>query len=119
MVCKWRYTYDVLSSLSISIAPSNATQPNPTVQKVTKFVCKSSPSARVLASVKQGAIVGAVRGGASGFIGGEIAEPIGGGIPGAILGGFLGGTLGASGGVFTGSAIALGCSLAGAYGGGS
>lgn len=88
-------------------------------QKITKFVCKSSPTARVFDSVKQGAIVGVVRGGASGFIGGEITEPLGGGIPGAILGGFLGGTLGASGGVFTGSAIALGCSIAGAYVGGS
>jgi RHS repeat-associated protein len=85
---------------------------------VQKFVCKASPGARVFASVKQGAIFGLVRGGASGFIGEEIAEPLGGGIPGAILGGFLGGTLGASGGVFTGSAIAIGCSLAGAYGGG-
>jgi hypothetical protein len=104
---------------AFGVAPNNGTAPKtPMMTTVQKFVCKASPGARVFASVKQGAIFGAVRGGASGFIGGEIAEPLGGGIPGAILGGFLGGTLGASGGVFTGSAIAIGCSLAGAYGGG-
>jgi hypothetical protein len=27
MVCEWRYTYDVLSSLSISIAPNNGQVP--------------------------------------------------------------------------------------------
>lgn len=80
-----------------------------------KFGCKDSPSARILASVKQGAVIGAVRVGYAGFIGGEGLEPLGGGIPGALLGGFIGGVAGAGGGVFTGSAIAIGCSLAGAY----
>jgi hypothetical protein len=93
------------------VAPNNATQPT-TLQKLEtaakKFGCKGSASDRVWASVKQGAIVGAIRGGASGFAGGEIAEPLSGEIPGAILGGFLGGTMGGSGGVFTGSAIAIG-----------
>ena len=100
------------------VAPNNAPQPT-TLQKLEaaakKFGCKGSAADRVWASVKQGAVIGAIRGGASGFVGGEIAEPIGGGIPGALLGGFLGGTMGGSGGVFTGSAIAIGCSLAGAY----
>ena len=101
------------------VAPNNGPQPQkPIMSKVQKFVCKGSAADRVFASVKQGAIVGGVRGAASGFIGGEIAEPLGGGIPGALLGGFLAGTLGAAGGVFTGSAIAIGCSVAGAYGAG-
>lgn len=107
------------STASAFVAPNNGPQPqNPIMSKVQKFVCKGSAADRVFASVKQGAIVGGVRGAASGFIGGEIAEPLGGGIPGALLGGFLGGTLGAAGGVFTGSAIAFGCSVAGAYGAG-
>ncbi len=100
------------------VAPNNVTPNPPMVKTVQNFVCKGSPTSRILASVTQGAIVGAIRGGASGFIGGELFEPIGGGIPGAILGGFLGGTIGAAGGVFTGSAIAIGCSTLGAYGGG-
>lgn len=62
-----------------------------------------------------GAIIGAVRGGVPGFAGGEILEPIGGRLPGTLLDGFLGATRGVSSGVFTGSAIAIGCSLAGAY----
>ena len=96
-------------------ATNNAT-PKPTIpHRVKQFVCKGSPARRIFASVRQGAIVGAIRGGASGFVGGEIGEPLGGGIPGAILGGFLGGTVGAAGGVFSGSAIAIGCSLMGAY----
>jgi len=114
------YQYRNLNAMYVAAqaaaAPNNAGSPKPTVpQRVGKFVCKGSPADRVWASFKQGAVVGAIRGGASGFVGGELTEPLGGGIPGALLGGFLGGTIGAGGGIFSGSAIAIGCSLAGAY----
>ena len=64
-----------------------------------------------------GAFLGAVRVGALGFAGGEIFEPVGGGVPGAAVGATVGSIFGAASGVFTGSELAFGCSLLGAYGG--
>jgi len=117
-VCSLVEGTEFLANSFVINAPNNATQPT-TLQKLEaaakKFGCKGSAAGRVWASVGQGAVIGAIRGGVSGFAGGEIAEPLGGGIPGALLGGFLGGTMGGSGGAFKGSAIAIGCSLAGAH----
>jgi hypothetical protein len=114
------FSYDCTSQRVRSnvqaLAPNNGPTTLQKFEAATKeFGCNGSAADRVCAGVKQGAIIGAICGGTSGFAGGEIAEPLGGGIPGTILGRFLGDTMGGSGGVFTGSAIAIGGSLAGAY----
>ena len=79
----------------------------------TRF-CKSSPEARILASIEFGAVRWGITGAVLGAGGGAAGFGFG-AIPGAILGGFLGGTFGAARGALTGSAFAGACSLGGAY----
>jgi hypothetical protein len=98
-------------------APSKTTTFTQLKNAAKSFVCKSSPENRILSSMRFGAFLGAVRVGALGFVGGEIFEPVGGGVPGAAVGASVGSIFGAASGVFTGSELAFGCSLIGAYGG--
>ncbi|PYU09185.1 MAG: hypothetical protein DMG37_24100 [Acidobacteria bacterium] len=91
-----------------SIARDIATQ-------ATGLACGKSPEDRIVRAAKFGAVRGVVRGAAVGFAGGEFMGGIG-GIPGAALGAFMGGTFGAAGGIASGTMVAVGCDLGGAYG---
>jgi RHS repeat-associated protein len=105
--------------LALLSAPNNGNPAKTIVNKALTFYCKSSPSSRVLASVRNGALLGAARGAYFGFVSGEI---FGGevtlglsGVAGAGLGAAIQGTIGATTGVITGFASAEACQAAGAY----
>ena len=101
------------------IAPNNGTPGKTVVNKALTFYCKSSPSSRVLTSVRNGALLGAAKGAYFGFVSGEIfgCEVTFGlsGVGGAGLGAVIQGTIGATTGVITGFASAEACQAAGAY----
>jgi hypothetical protein len=78
----------------------------PPLAAVEQFICKSSPTDRVLISIRNGAISGAATGTWAGSAVGGI---------GAIPGGVLGTIIGAGNGATSGSAIAGICSVAGIY----
>jgi len=103
----------------LGAAPSNATPGKTVVNKALTFYCKSSPSSRVLTSVRNGALLGAAKGAYFGFVSGEIfgGEVTFGlsGVGGAGLGAVIQGTIGATTGVITGFASAEACQAAGAY----
>jgi hypothetical protein len=91
--------------------------PLPVVQEnITpiSLLCGSSPSSKILSSMRSGLLLGGVRGGIAGFTGGEIVAGPGtlglSGVGGAVIGAVIGGTIGAAGGVFKGVATAAGCS---------
>jgi len=100
-------------------APNNGTPGKTVVNKALTFYCKSSPSSRVLTSVRNGALLGAAKGAYFGFVSGEIfgGEVTFGlsGVGGAGLGAVIQGTIGATTGVITGFASAEACQAAGAY----
>lgn len=102
-----------------TIAPSNAQKAKAAANKALQFYCKSNPSSRVLASVRNGALIGAAKGAYYGFVtgtifGGEVTFDAT-GVAGAGLGAFIQGTIGATTGVITGFASAEACEAAGAY----
>lgn len=112
---------DCCSELYPAIAPKDGT-PSTTRNLANKgltFYCGSSPSSRVLKSVRNGALVGAARGAFTGFVSGEIfgGEVTFGlsGVAGAGLGAFIQGTVGATNGVIKGFASAEACQALGAY----
>jgi len=83
-----------------AIAPNNGRPGKTVVNKALTFYCKSSPSSRVLTSVRNGALLGAAKGAYFGFVSGEIfgCEVTFGlsGVGGAGLGAVIQGTIGAT-----------------------
>jgi hypothetical protein len=61
MVCEWRYTYDVFSSLSISIAPNNGSTANRIIQCASKTANQLS-IAGVLGLTGEGGGIGSMIG---------------------------------------------------------
>lgn len=109
----------VFTASAFVLAPSNGNPGKTVVNKALTFYCKSSPSSRVLTSVRNGALLGAAKGAYFGFVSGEIfgGEVTFGlsGVGGAGLGAVIQGTIGATTGVITGFASAEACQAAGAY----
>jgi RHS repeat-associated protein len=81
---------------------------------VQSKVCGSSPSSRVLTSMRNGAIRGGAKGAFVGAVGGGFEGAVG-AVPGAVFGGLVGGVIGAGGGAVSGSGIALACGALGGY----